>query len=754
MSDRSHQLAYTFDEGDERSMTAAVRGGKGLSLAEMTQQGLPVPYGFTIPTGVCRAFLEHRKYPSRFDWHFERCLSLLEKRTGKKFGSAENPLLLSVRSGAEHSMPGMMDTLLNVGLTEEIMPTLRKLGGESFAADCRSRQVKGFFDNYYLRHSRMETARQQLQSAIIAVFRSWESERARVYRDAHNLPHWQGTAVTIQEMVFGNMGEDSCTGVVFSRDVKTGQSGIFGEFLPNAQGEDVVSGSRTPQSIKALADWNPRVYRQLKALVLDLDEQYRDAVDVEFTVERGKLYLLQCRKAKRSAHAAATFAVHRVWSGEQMPKEAITALTASERSSLTRAVFDAKQLLMHRKNLFAKGLPASHGAAVGSVVFTSAHAVELAKSGVPVILVRSDTSPEDLPGMLVASAIVTANGGETSHAAVVARSLNIPAVVGCDSLLIQNRSARNSAGRQLLQNDALSVSGDTGEVIRGILPIQKATLSGEVANYLRWIERYDSGRRGDRSGQLDFGHMDELYNANTLLNDFYLSDSMARAAEKSSLAHKVGRLRQMVHKRVASILCTYLVIAAAGELRHASRSEYSRKLLDDPNVSAAYIELRDTFKAIPKWSGEDKARRMAQMKAAEQLRHKGLAEPVRFLELAVTVFNGNGWSSSIGGKKWAAIALAPLNYLKGKLSDSVFVDHAFDLRHNGGCMFDKHPMVKRESCDSTIMQQLDAKKAARSIGKLYESLADQHTEFSKDVIALWREGVTAGLWKQSERRAA
>ncbi|OGG58710.1 hypothetical protein A2765_00105 [Candidatus Kaiserbacteria bacterium RIFCSPHIGHO2_01_FULL_56_24] len=763
MSDRSRQLAYAFDEGGEETMTAAFRGGKGLGLAVLTRMGMPVPYGFTVPTGVCRAYFEHGEVPKRFDWHLDRCLSLLERKTGKRLGDPKNPLLLSVRSGAVESMPGMMDTILNIGYCKKVHAGLVKIGGKMFAEDCGKRLEKAFASAVVIpdapadcdcdtcRRIRSEYVppqdpREQIRKALESVFKSWQSKRAEAYRKAHGFPSWQGTAATVQEMVFGNMGDDSCTGVVFSRDVRTGARGLYGEFLPNAQGEDVVAGTHTPRPIKTLAEWSPRVYDELNVVVRKLDQHHGDIVDIEFTVERGKLFLLQCRRAKRSARAAATYAVHQVWTGVWDRREAIKYVTPTQVKELTRNTFVlATWAEAVNTRFLSKGLPASPGAAIGRAVFKASQAAELARQCEKVVLIRRDTSPNDLPGMLAAEAIVTAVGGETSHAAVVARSLNKPAVVGCGGLVIENDQYATVNGKKIRYGDFVSVSGDTGEVVLGKIEVVKPDSHGEVANFLRWVRQFEAVPVARTLPRLKFEMMERRICVNQMLNNFYLSDAMAQAARGSDLLTQAQALRSRVHTETAEFLACYLLVAVAGEIRHSSGRDWCDKLRESEQVNKAYIQLENKYGAIQ--SGSKDSRRTAQLKAVKMLQEKPLSDPVEFLSLCATVFDHDGWKgSSCGGIKWADIARAPLRFFTGELEHTVFADHAFDLRHNGGRMFDKHPMVSERTSDNDLQYQLEGKKKATSVTDLRNRIDHGGYETDQEVADFWTTGVSAGLW--------
>ena len=471
------QVVFSFDEITPASQSAAVRGGKGHHLSEMVALGLPVPPGFTVTTTVARAYRETGALPKRFLPQLDTKLRTLERQTGKRFGDPANPLLLSVRSGAAASMPGMLDTVLNIGLNEEIVASLARSAGEVFARDTWDRfQTQFSLLAAGMLPSNASDPYTQLTTAINAVMASWTSERAEAYRAAHGLPGWWGTAVNVQSMVFGNLDDQSGTGVVFSHDPATGRPGVCGEFLPRAQGEDVVSGVRTPLPIEEMASWAPSVHTKLVAYVERLARHFDDIVDIEFTVEKGELYLLQARRAKRTPRVAVTFAVHEAWAKRITREEAVSLIPDSTVENLTASAVAPCE---NRKEI-ARGLAAASGAVVGEVALTSSRASQLASEGRRVILVTRDTSPDDLSGMLASVGLLTQTGGATCHAAVVARELNLPSVVGAKNLDLET----------LHEGDVVTVDGTAGVVYAGELPIITAELSKEENIFLRWRDRF------------------------------------------------------------------------------------------------------------------------------------------------------------------------------------------------------------------------------------------------------------------------
>jgi pyruvate, orthophosphate dikinase len=533
------KFVYFFDEGkalrdsEGPAFMRNLLGGKGAGLAEMTSAGLPVPSGFTITTDACLRFYEAGgAFPEGLEEQIERAMRELEKRTGKQFGSVNNPLLVSVRSGARVSMPGMMDTILNLGLNDRTVEVLARLSGdERFAWDAYRRFIMMFstvvlgipkerFDEPIesVRKSlgvesdpqidaaswkklveRFKTivreegrefpqdAPEQLKLAVQAVFDSWNSKRAVDYRRFNKIPDDWGTAVTVMEMVFGNMGEDSGTGVAFTRNPNTGERALFGEYLRNAQGEDVVAGTRTPEKIADLAQQQPEVYAQFVEIAHRLEQYYRDVQDLEFTVERGKLFMLQTRNAKRSAEAAVKIALALVDEGLIDRRRAVAMVNAQSLDQLFHARIDPAESLV----VAAKGLNASPGAATGQVVFSADDAVAWKERGYKTILVRTETNPDDVHGMIAAEGILTAKGGATSHAAVVARGMGKPCVAGCEALHIERKRKRASiGGKELHEGDWITLDGTTGKIAIGELKLipPPAELPPWLATFLAWAD--------------------------------------------------------------------------------------------------------------------------------------------------------------------------------------------------------------------------------------------------------------------------
>ena len=519
------KYVYDFSEGD-KSMKDLL-GGKGANLAEMTKLGLPVPPGFTITTEACRAYLKDSTVPESLATEVTRALRGVEDKMGRRLGDPADPLLVSVRSGAKFSMPGMMETVLNIGLNDESVLGLAAVSGnERFAWDSYRRLIqmfgktvldidgdlfsdaldalkaergvkgdteltaedlKGLVDTFkgivkeQTGNDFPQDPRTQMDMGIEAVFRSWNTERARIYRRRERIPHDLGTAVNICTMVFGNMGENSGTGVCFTRDPSSGHSGVYGDYLENAQGEDVVAGIRNTLALSDLERINKPVYDELRAIMRKLETHYRDMCDIEFTVERGKLWMLQTRVGKRTAAAAFRIATQLL--GEKLitRDEALGRVTGDQLTQLMFPQFDAKA----EKELIARGMAASPGAAVGKIAFNNAQAVEAAEKGVKTVLVRRETNPDDLPGMVAAEGVLTARGGKTSHAAVVARGMGKTCVCGAESLVIDEAAGTVTIGDLVLTaDDTIAIDGQTGEIFRGEVPVTDSPVTTYLAEGL------------------------------------------------------------------------------------------------------------------------------------------------------------------------------------------------------------------------------------------------------------------------------
>ena len=530
----SHKYVYLFSEGD--ASMRELLGGKGANLAEMTKIGLPVPQGFTVTTEACTQYYEDgRKINDEIQAQIMEYIDKMESITGKKFGDKENPLLVSVRSGARASMPGMMDTILNLGLNEDVVETMAaKSGNARWAYDCyrsfiqmysdvvmevgkkyfeelidKMKAEKGVKQDVELTAEDLKTLaeqfkaeykskigkdfpcdpKEQLMGAVEAVFRSWDNPRANVYRRDNDIPYSWGTAVNVQMMAFGNMGDNCGTGVAFTRDPATGEPGLMGEFLTNAQGEDVVAGVRTPMPIAEMAEKFPTAFADFKKVCEILEDHYRDMQDMEFTVEDGKLYMLQTRNGKRTAKAALKIACDLVDEGMIDKKQAVAMIDPRNLDTLLHPQFDAKAL--KAATPAGKGLGASPGAACGKVVFTAEDAEMWHARGEKVVLVRLETSPEDITGMKASQGILTVRGGMTSHAAVVARGMGTCCVSGCGDIIMDEENKQFTlAGKTYHEGDFISIDGSTGNIYDGIIPTVDAEIAGEFGRIMKWADEF------------------------------------------------------------------------------------------------------------------------------------------------------------------------------------------------------------------------------------------------------------------------
>ena len=530
----AHKYCYLFTEGNANMRE--LLGGKGANLAEMTNIGLPVPQGFTITTEACTQYYEDgRQINDGIMAEIMEYISKMEQITGKKFGDHENPLLVSVRSGARASMPGMMDTILNLGLNEDVVNVIaKKSNNPRWAWDCYRRFIQMYSDvvmevgkkyfeqlidkmkeekgvkfdveldaddlkklaNQFKAEYKSKIGvdfptdpKEQLIGAIKAVFRSWDNPRANVYRRDNDIPYSWGTAVNVQMMAFGNMGDDCGTGVAFTRDPATGEKKLMGEFLTNAQGEDVVAGVRTPMPIAQMAEKFPEAFAQFKDVCKILEDHYRDMQDMEFTVEHGKLYMLQTRNGKRTAQAALRIACDLVDEGKRTEQEAVLMIDPRNLDTLLHPQFDAKALKAAKP--LGRGLGASPGAACGQVVFTAEDAEEWKKAGKKVVLVRLETSPEDITGMKAAQGILTVRGGMTSHAAVVARGMGTCCVSGCGDIAMDEENKKFTlAGKTFHEGDVISIDGTTGNIYGEAIPTVDATISGYFGRIMGWADKF------------------------------------------------------------------------------------------------------------------------------------------------------------------------------------------------------------------------------------------------------------------------
>ena len=638
------KYVYDFSEGD-KSMKDLL-GGKGANLAEMTKLGLPVPPGFTITTEACRAYLKESTVPESLATEVTTALRGVEDQMGRHLGDANDPLLVSVRSGAKFSMPGMMETVLNIGLNDESVLGLAAVSGnERFAWDSYRRLIQMFgktvldidgdlfsdaLDN--LKAARgvkgdtelnaedlkglVETfkgivkeqtgndfpqdPRTQMDMGIEAVFRSWNTERARIYRRRERIPHDLGTAVNICTMVFGNMGENSGTGVCFTRDPSSGHSGVYGDYLENAQGEDVVAGIRNTLALSDLERINKPVYDELRAIMRKLETHYRDMCDIEFTIERGKLWMLQTRVGKRTAAAAFRIATQLL--GEKLitRDEALGRVTGDQLTQLMFPQFDAKA----DKDLIARGMAASPGAAVGKIAFNNAQAIEAASEGVKTVLVRRETNPDDLPGMVAAEGVLTARGGKTSHAAVVARGMGKTCVCGAESLVIDEAAGTVTIGDLVLTaDDTIAIDGQTGEIFRGEVPVTDSPVTTYLAQGLEAGLAAAGDDEGTRElvGAVDFilSHADEVRrlrvraNADTPLDSKRAIEFGAEGIGLCRTEHMfLGERRPLVERAILSAPESEERQAAFNELEKLQKQDFLEMLevMDGKSMTVRLID--------------------------------------------------------------------------------------------------------------------------------------------------------------------
>ena len=638
------KYVYDFSEGD-KSMKDLL-GGKGANLAEMTKLGLPVPPGFTITTEACRAYLKESTVPESLATEVTTALRGVEDQMGRHLGDPSDPLLVSVRSGAKFSMPGMMETVLNIGLNDESVLGLAAVSGnERFAWDSYRRLIqmfgktvldidgdlfsdaldalkaergvtgdteltaedlKGLVDTFkgivkeQTGKDFPQDPRTQMDMGIEAVFRSWNTERARIYRRRERIPHDLGTAVNICTMVFGNMGENSGTGVCFTRDPSSGHSGVYGDYLENAQGEDVVAGIRNTLPLSALKDINKPVYDELRGIMRKLETHYRDMCDIEFTVERGKLWMLQTRVGKRTAAAAFRIATQLL--GEKLitRDEALGRVTGDQLTQLMFPQFDAKA----DKDLIARGMAASPGAAVGKIAFNNAQAIEAASKGVKTVLVRRETNPDDLPGMVAAEGVLTARGGKTSHAAVVARGMGKTCVCGAEALEIDSEAGTVTIGDLVLTGeDVIAIDGQTGEIFRGEVPVTDSPVTTYLAQGLEAGLAAAGDDEGTRElvGAVDFilSHADEVRrlrvraNADTPLDSKRAIEFGAEGIGLCRTEHMfLGERRPLVERAILSAPESDERQAAFNELEKLQKQDFL-EMLEVMDGKAMTVRLID-----------------------------------------------------------------------------------------------------------------------------------------------------------------
>lgn len=660
-----------------------------------------------------RAYCETGMLPKRLLGQLKREIMVLERKTGKQFGSRENPLLVSVRSGAATSMPGMMDTVLNLGITEEVLAGFSDRGESAFGSVLCERFMKGWRETVSKEESIPipNDPWEQLTCALVAVIKSWDNPRARVYREHHGISHTLGTAVNVQAMVFGNRDEHSGTGVVFSHNVNTGEHVLYGEFLPCAQGEEVVAGVRTPLAIEFLKSSNGRVYEELHAATNLLATHEQSMVEVEFTIESGVLYFLQHRKTKASLEARITSFVHDIWKGTKARESVYSYVSPEEVEQVIRTKrFNPQAFEVALARGEWRGIAASPGVAQGVIVYTSEEAVKRAGNGEQVILFRQDTCPDDMPGMLVANGIITRNGGATCHAAVVARSLGKPAIVG--------------ALGDVRLDGSISMDGSTGIAVSGLVPMCEITLKKEVSLFVKWFRKVQFPKpRYDPSWALKgtpahIGH---------ILCNVYLLELMAHEAKGTVLSYEVEQLRCKVYTQTAELFLCYLVYAVAAEMRHITWSELSGY----EAVGGDGDSTDDRYNFTLPW---------AENADEEKIRW--------YLTAAAKAFRVTDKSTSIGGIPWAVIAETALGFLDGTLNHTVFVDRVFDLQHNTGRVFNKHVMVQNIGSTS-IEFMLNDKKHAKTYSELSRRWRFQYSHYVLDpeIVKLGIKGSQLNIWR-------
>lgn len=769
------RMVYPFDQGHPGSFTAEIRGGKGFGLSVLCQLGLPVPPGATICAQAARYYAQKQTLPHHLAWELAQSIIKLEKESGLVFGSTTSPLLVSVRSGAAVSMAGMMDTILNVGINRQVLPALAARVSERFAWDSYRRFLSMFAtsvlgidrgkfesqlavvrnsagvkeDNQLTTEQLVALCRdfeviieksqsagipddpyEQLAMAIVAVMESWNNPRAIAYREEEGISPLLGTAVNIQAMIFGNTGENSGTGVVFSCNPLTGQAELYGEYITNAQGEDLVGGIRTPAPVKSLQEQQPEVYEQLVQHVKTLQRHFRDMVEVEFTVENGQLYILQVRTAKRAPEAALAFAVKQVTEGFWIEEDALAStLSLIDGGLAFPAVFKPVAKATAMRSEYLQGLPASPGAVCGRLYFDLDTAIAMAERGEKVILAREDTNPDDLSAMLKACGIVTSCGGATSHAAVVARGRHIPAVVGCNFSIINNKIVFPGGNTIMSAGDTVSLDGEQGLLMQGEVATETSQPSENLAIVRQWLE---STQLRLTDTFIDTQLLEEKWPLNRWHNDFYLLNAMALASGKASntLQSQLMSSLKEVEFQLSQILLCYLTYAIYTEL--AIMNGGARITNSAGQRLVSYGE----FKAI---KDGDYAQ------AVESLAQRPWSYQVEFFDLCSQAFLDSSWSSCCGGNAWSQIAIAPRDFLAGKVSNSIFIDHVFDLKHNGGVLFNKHKMVRVN--ENLLRNQLDFKKKHGHPTKLFHGMTNLNTEFSPKVISIFKAGAQEGLWQ-------
>jgi len=727
-----------FPAWEAPTFTSYALGGKGHGVMRLAALGLPVPAAIVVSTTLCRSYLNTGQMPSRFSTQLERELKALEEKTGKRFGDPLNPLLVSVRSGAMISMPGMMETVLNVGLTDDVATALRARYGDRFVNGCL-RHLNGSLD------AQMGTmlatrADLQLRKAVRRVLESWNSPEAQAYRCEYGIADALGTAIVIQEMVFGNAvgAGESGTGVVMSHNPETAKPGIYGNYLPRAQGHDLVSGETTPGLISELALREPALVAELEQILTQLQQETSYPVEVEFTIENGRLYLLQFRRAKLSPEATAIYLVREKHAGRMSREAVLEAVTKDLVEKLTAgARLGVAADDLPPGNKIGSGVGITHGAAYGEVATTPEEVATCRKFGKPYILVRRETTPEDFPLMLGAAGIITAEGGETCHAAVVARHQGIPAVIGVGEEVYDRLT--NPVGCLF----PVTLDAYSGTIWDNQLPLLAPQYGKEIGLLMKWWKK----ARGQPVIKPEL--CSQRFATNTALNNFYLAEAMLAECTDDALVAKIRQVHQQLTTETSAVFSTYLVLAVASEVTYTFKERNAIDEIDPElclplEVATAFDQLRRDFtlKHRDSWGA------LSAPAIAHELASVKPALVRDFLKICRRVFAEGNWRGSIGGVKWAAIAEVGELYWNGDIAAETFVDRVFDLRHNTATVLNKHPMVYSDNTGFYLTRQLDAKRQRLSVSRKWKALLALHNHVNPQLRDLYLEGQQKGLWKE------
>lgn len=709
---------------EDHTFSSYALGGKGHGIARLMALGLPTPPALVISTTLARSVTDTGKLPERFLPQLWREMKALELRTGKQFGDSANPLLVSVRSGAMVSMPGMMDTILNVGLTAKVAEALKQSCGEAFVTDCE-RHLRNGLDAHFVTHLG------QLVGAINLVLQSWDSPRAKAYRREHGIAENLGTAITIQQMVFGNqMGAgESGTGVAMSHNPDTAEPVLFGNYLRQAQGHDLVSGEITPEAIETLRGREPALMTELERALAVLQSEVSGPVEVEFTIENGVLYLLQFRREKLSPEATIVHLVRekharRITRDEVMA--AVSETTAVAVASATALAVDPH--MVSTAELLGTGTGVTMNAASGRFVADASAAKYWQAQGEPYILVREYTTPDDFELMLGAAGIVTLEGGSTCHAAVVARHQGIPAVIGIgqdayDRLMVESR--KDFAVLYF----SITINPETGEIWSGELPLCTTKQRKEVELFLRW--------KNASKPIIDPELCRKEFGTNQALNDFYLAEAMLVECTDQALAAKINAFHQSQIKETAAVFSTYLPLAVASEVTYACKINLGIAA----NAALSRVKGGYSLDHRSNWRSDELP------KIAKELVSVSNEVVAAFFTDCEIIFRDSGWSNSYGGNAWAEIAAVGKQYWNGDIPAAIFVDRVFNLQHNTGPVFNKHEMVNSNYYEHQLKQQLDLKRRQLTVQEKYTELQDICSNFNQQLLDLFNEGQRKGVWK-------